>query len=200
MNRKNLNQVKDELFSFVWEFKHGDNIMYNFKILRSLYKAKDADPDPNLLNKPISILIVSIIEAILVDFLARIDQATNHLPKGIDNQILTNIKSEIAKQKKQVKLEDEILGEQIYLKRKMYHYGEIIGIFKKYELFGEKDEIIYEQLYAFGEMRNRVHIENYHRKLEDREDLVFTVSRVEALEEVFRSLWSKMSVDFKRPW
>ena len=193
-------KATQELFEFVWDFKHGDNIVYNFEVLRSLYNARDNDPQPNLLNKPITISIVSIVEAILVDFLARIDQATSHLPAGIDIQTLTDIKSEIEKQKKPVKLDDEILGEQIYLKRKMYHFNEIVGIFKKYEVFGGKDDDIYEQLSTFGAIRNRVHIENYHRNFEERENLVFTSKRLEALEEVLRSLWLKMKVDYRRPW
>ena len=31
-----LDELEDELFTFIWNFKHGDNIMYNFKILKAL--------------------------------------------------------------------------------------------------------------------------------------------------------------------
>ena len=88
INLDNLEQVSEELFNFVWNFKHGDNIMYNFKILHSLYRAYETVDDKQLLNKPITIQIVSIVEAILIDFLTRIDEATNHLPGGVDRETL----------------------------------------------------------------------------------------------------------------
>ena len=66
---------------FIWNFKHRDNIHYNFKILAALYKAMADSKKKNLFYKPVTIQIVSIIEAIFIDFLIRIDQATGHLPK-----------------------------------------------------------------------------------------------------------------------
>ncbi len=194
-----LKKVKDELFAFIWNFKHGDNIMYNFEILSALYKASDNTTNRNILNKPITITIVSIVEAILIDFLARIDQATHHLPGGVDRETLEKIKVEIEKKKKPETVEDK-LGERIYLRRKMYHYNEIIKILKKYEFFGKKDDVIYEQLTRFGEMRNRVHIENYYQNFEEREHRVFTSQRLNKLEGVLSILWKKMLTDYKRPW
>ncbi|MBO6824545.1 MAG: hypothetical protein JJ890_19660, partial [Pseudomonadales bacterium] len=84
--------------------------------------------------------------------------------------------------------------------RKMYHYNEIVELFKKHEIFGEKGDPIYNQLKHFGDMRNRVHIENYHQNLEGHEAQVFSANRLEALEETLRSLWVKMANDYKRPW
>lgn len=191
--------MNDELFTFIWDFKHGDNIMYNFEILKALYIARDNAANKNILNKPITITIVSIVEAILIDFLTRIDQATNHLPGGVDRETLDKIKAEIEKKKTPVKIEDE-LGERIYLRRKMYHFNEIIKILKKHELFGAKQDDIYEQLSQFGDMRNRVHIENYHQNFEEREYRVFTSQRLTDLEGILSNLWKKMTTDFKRPW
>lgn len=70
----------------------------------------------------------------------------------------------------------------------------------KYELFGNKNDIIYDSLKEFGNMRNRVHIENYYNNLEDREEKVFTSARVEKLEEILFELWKMMINKHQRPW
>jgi hypothetical protein len=198
-NLKDIQSVNDELFTFVWNFKHGDNIVFNFEVLKALYESRSIISDKNKLNKPITIFIVSIIEAILIDFLTRIDQATKHLPANVSGETLDLIKEEIEKKKKPEKIEDGF-GERIFLRRKMYHFNEIIKILKKYELLAERNDEIYEQLMTFGDIRNRVHIENYHQKLEDRENEVFTSQRLTALEELLANLWNKMKEDYKRPW
>ena len=200
INLENLEEVGEQLFTFVWEFRHGDNIMYNFEVLQELYKARNNSPNKDIYNKPITVTIVSIIEAILIDFLTRIDQATNHLPGNVDRETLDKIKLEIESKKRPVKVDDEVLGEQIYLRRKMYHFGEIVSVFEKYELFGSLEEGMYRKLRHFGDMRNRVHIENYHQNLESRENRVFTSRRLAELEDVLATLWDKMKSDYKRPW
>ena len=131
--------------------------------------------------------------------MTRIDQATNHLPSGIDSEMIKKLKYEIEKRKKPVKVENN-LGERIIFKRKLYHLNELIKILQKYELFGEKEHIIYSQLQKFGEMRNRVHIENYFNNFEDDEYKVFTSQRLTTLEEILSNLWEKMLIDYKRPW
>jgi len=131
--------------------------------------------------------------------LARIDQATDHLPNGIEPVVLDNIKVEIGKQKKPVKIEDK-LGEKILFKRKMYQFSEIINLLKRYEILGSKKDKIYDLLTDFGTMRNRVHIENYYQNLEDRENRVFISSRLIDLENILFELWEKMITDFMRPW
>lgn len=198
-NLDDLESVNEGLSKFVWSFKHGDNIMYNFTVLQALYLAQRSATPEGILNKPITILLVSIIEAILIDFLSRIDQATNHLPANVNRETLDNLKQEIESKKRPVKVEDEF-GERIYLRRKLYQFNEIIGLLKKYELFGNTDEPIYDDLTSFGCLRNRVHIENYHRNFEDKENKVFTKKRLVELERVLGDLWTKMTNDFKRPW
>ncbi len=198
-NLDKLETVSEELFTFVWSFKHGDNIMYNFTVLQALYIAqRDAKP-AGVFNKPITILLVSIVEAILIDFLSRIDQATNHLPANVDRVTLDQIKQEIESKKRPEKIEDEF-GERIYLRRKLYHFNEIVELLRKYELFGKNDDSIYGALMRFGHLRNRVHIENYHQNFEDRENMVFTLQRLSDLERVLGDLWTKMTNDYKRPW
>lgn len=194
-----MGSVNEGLFKFVWNFKHGDNIIYNFTVLQALYAAQANANSGSILNKPITILLVSIIEGILIDFLTRIDQATTHLPAHVSRETLDKIKQEIERKKRPEKINDEF-GERIYLRRKMYQFGELIEIFTKYGLFGDKDENIYNDLVNFGYLRNRVHIENYHRNFEDRETFVFTNKRLGELESVLSSLWAKMINDYKRPW
>jgi len=89
---ENLDQVNDQLFTFVWDFKHGDNISYNLRVLAALYAARVGTENKDILNKPITIAIVSIVEAILIDFLTRIDGATTHLPANVDRDTLDKIK------------------------------------------------------------------------------------------------------------
>lgn len=194
-----MEEVEDQLFTFIWNFKHGDNIFYNFEILQTLYETGLSAKNKSRLNKPITITIISIIEAILVDFLTRIDQATNHLPANISRATLDKIKAEIDSKKIPEERESSS-GKYIYMKRKIYNYSEIIKILKRYELFGEKKDIIYEELEKYGDMRNRVHIENYYNKLEVDEIDVFTSQRLSDIENVLIVLWKKMITEYKRPW
>lgn len=199
INLNNIKEVENQLFEFVWNFKHGDNIIYNFEVLQALYEACAKSNNKNRFNKPITIIIVSIIEAILIDFLSRIDQATNHLPANVSRATLDKIKAEIESKKIPEEI-DGVVGKQIFMRRKMYQYSEIIRILKKYELFGQKKDIIYDQLEKYGNMRNRVHIENYYNNLEGKESDVFTSQRLIDLENVLTTLWQKMIADYKRPW
>lgn len=198
-NLDDMDSVNEGLFKFVWNFKHGDNIIYNFTVLQALYAAQANTKSGGILNKPITILLVSIIEGILIDFLTRIDQATTHLPGNVSRETLKALKQEIENKKRPEKVNDE-LGERIYLRRKMYQFGEIVEIIKQYELFGKKDDQIYKDLVNFGYLRNRVHIENYYRNFEDRETFVFNNKRLGELEDMLSKLWEKMTNDYKRPW
>lgn len=190
MDLSDLETVKDNLFEFIWTFKIGDNIMYNFEILKELYKAKE-NSNSLAFNKPITVTIVSIIEAILIDFITRISQASNHRPSNIDTEKLEKMKCEIKKER--VKNGDRY-------KRKLYGFKEIIKLSRKYELFGGKNDNIYNQLKKFSDMRNRVHIENYYKHFEVDEFNVFTSKRLIELEYILYNLWNVMVSDYKRPW
>ena len=199
MELDDLEKTKEELFTFVWDFKHGNNIVYNIEVLKSLYESRENLANPNILNKPITIQIVAILEATLIDFLTRIDQATTHLPGEIARETLDALKEEIEKDKKPHAIETE-LGEHIYMRRKMYHLSQIIKMLKKHEIFGDQNDEIYDRLSHFADMRNRIHIENYYGNLEGREQRVFTPARLAELEKTLDALWKKMTTDYKRPW
>src|SRR4051812_26192085 len=59
---------------FIGNFKIGDNINYNLDILALLYAqyAAASEHDRQLLRKPIVVIAVSIVEAMLYDFHARV--------------------------------------------------------------------------------------------------------------------------------
>ena len=93
--RFNINDVEHDLSVFIWTFKHADNITYNFNILENLYLSKGKSNNSELFNKPITIIIVSIIECILVDLLDRVNTATNHLPHNTDKNKMLNLKNDL---------------------------------------------------------------------------------------------------------
>jgi hypothetical protein len=190
LDLSDLDSIEDQLFKFIWTFKVGDNILYNFELLQVLYNAK-LDSNNSVFNKPITITIVSIIEAILIDFIRRIGEATDHKPPNIPKDELKKMKSKIIK--------DRVKVGAIY-KRKKYYFREIINLFQEYEIFGEKDDDFYNLLSEYGFMRNRVHIENYYENHEKDEENVFTNERLERLETILYQLWNKMISDYPRPW
>ena len=63
---KTKEQLKQELGSFIWDFKISDNIEYNLDALFNLIEDNNQDRD---YKKPISFMAVSVIEAIMIDFL-----------------------------------------------------------------------------------------------------------------------------------
>ena len=72
---------------------------------------------------------------------------------------------------------------------------------EEYELLGPQSAAgIYELLRRFGDMRNRVHIENYYGNLERDESKVFTDARLATLESLLSSLWERMTMVYPRPW
>jgi hypothetical protein len=76
---------------FIYEFKAGDNIAYNFEILGELYSHKNSlSKDKKiLLHKPIIIIIVSIVEAMFRDLYERIRKIPGDFPE-IDTNYFHN--------------------------------------------------------------------------------------------------------------
>ncbi len=63
---------------FIGDFKIGDNINHNLKILEVMYKryAEADDAEKRLLCKPIVVLLVSLIDAVFYDLHTRIKTFT----------------------------------------------------------------------------------------------------------------------------
>lgn len=200
LHDKEPSQVKDELKLFIWSFSRGGNILYNCEVLRRLYSASDSmnhiqrSLSEQYLRKPKTLITVSIIEAILIDFISRIDGANFHLPDNVDSSSLKKLKAKIEKEKKPLK------GTPSFKKRKMYHLGDIIKIIEFYALFGTQGDKFYEDLKIQADIRNRIHIENYNNNLEEKEKNVFTNERMSRLEQLLSTVWEKMITDYKRPW
>ncbi len=76
MNKNQRETLTDVVFTFIWSFKKGDNIIYNFEILFELYRSKKATKS-KYFNKPIILIIAAIIECILDDFALRVKQHVN---------------------------------------------------------------------------------------------------------------------------
>lgn len=73
--------------NFFWDYKRMDNVNYNFDVLEKLYEAKKTLSNTRLMNKPIIVQIVSIIECCLYDFLTRIKQRTKD-PLNVEDSII----------------------------------------------------------------------------------------------------------------
>jgi hypothetical protein len=69
--------------SFIGNFKIGDNIHYNLDVLKALYISRAGLPayQKYFLEKPITVILVSICEAIIYDFIGRSKLFTR---EGID--------------------------------------------------------------------------------------------------------------------
>jgi hypothetical protein len=176
MNKEERELVESAITgTFMWSFKKGDNIVYNFEILWELYRARSAaQAQKQYYNKPITLLIVAIMECIFDDFINRVGQ---HVYDKIPN--LTSKEISLIRAKKLDKLD---------------HY---ISIAKKYNLF-DRDTSFYDTLDFLRRVRNRFHIQNTLHQLDSDESKVFTAStRIEA-EKAFEIILEIMMVKFPR--
>lgn len=195
-------QIKEKLNKFVWGFKVGDNITYNLDILFNLYKLREnlSTKDKDLLNKPIVISLISIIEAIFFDWICLLDGATNHFPKSLSNkqkEIKTKLKSERQKFKYKIPETEEIID---CYRIRNYKFSEIIDFIKEFELFGKKDDKIYANLAEANFLRNRIHIFNWFQNFETDELKVFTEKRLNYVETLLEEILEKMVNNYPRPW
>ena len=176
MNKEQRELVESAITgTFMWSYKKGDNIVYNYEILWELYKASGAEQSRRYYyNKPITLLIVAIIECIFDDFINRVGQ---HVYDKIPN--LTSKEINLIRAKKLDKLD---------------HY---ISIAKKYNLF-DRDASFYDILDFLRRARNRFHIQNSLHQLDANESKVFTTStRIEA-EKAFEIVLETMMVKYPR--
>ncbi|ERS89650.1 hypothetical protein Q667_11855 [Marinobacter sp. C1S70] len=163
---------------FIGDFKTGDNIGYNLKSLNALYSAQNAasPSEARLFCKPITITMVSIIEALLHDLFFRIQSYTSEGVKNIADQVLNDIRS---------KTLDQL---QTY-----------IAAAKKHDLLGASGTDLYEKLDELRKVRNRVHIQNVKKQLDANESQVFTPSRQKSTEELLERVLKHVSNKYERP-
>lgn len=178
--------------SFIGDFKRGDNINYNLKILKTLYESHAAlEPEKQTyLRKPIFLTIMSIVEAILYDFDSRIRHFTREGVQNLGNDILALIRG---------KQYDDL--------------AKYIACAKRHSFFDTVHQQFYDELEELRKIRNRIHIQNYNNYLPRDENRAFTPNNIFlaecALEVVMRTMNKKyprpISVqgaveDFSIPW
>lgn len=171
--------------TFMWSFKKGDNIVYNLDILWSLYGAQKVSKKPEYFNKPIIIIIASIIECIVEDLTRRIQQHSN--------EPVPNITREIKKDFKYTTRRGSVALKQL---KQFNHY---IDMCEKHKIFGER-EIIYSTLNKIRDIRNRVHIQNHSSILEEDEIDVFTDKARDVSEMLLSVVILIMIIKYPRPW
>ncbi|MBM7048373.1 hypothetical protein [Rhizobium lusitanum] len=173
---------------FIGDFKLGDNIVFNLRVLKTLYafRAQGNPAQKRYLQKPITLLNISIIEATLYDFHLRIKSFTRE-GVGLPQKML-----------------DAIRGKQID------EFEKYIASAKKNDFFELKDTDFYDKLDELRKLRNRVHIQNTKNHFERDDSQAFSEARMvlseQALEQVIKTLAEKHPRDhkyvqkFELPW
>jgi hypothetical protein len=177
--------------NFIGDFKLGDNINYNLRLLHLLYEYFDnADGDERrFLCKPIILTLVSINEAVLYDLHTRVQAFTREGVKGLTDTIVAYIRG-----------------------RQLDKFKQYIDSARKHDLFDAADTAFYERLDDLRRLRNRVHIQNTDNDFEPDERDAFNERRKElaekALEKTLRTMAGKYprgpafnhAADFQLPW
>jgi preprotein translocase subunit SecA len=175
---------------FIGDFKIGDNINHNLKILEVMYKryAEADDAEKRLLCKPIVVLLVSLIDAVFCDLHTRIKTFTR---EGVENIIASSI-------------------EYIRTRKKMDDLEKYIASAKKHGLIELLDHKLYDDLDELRKLRNRIHIQNTKNYPPRNEYDAFTSDKKllaeKAVERTFRVMANKYArkldyVDsFSLPW
>ncbi len=190
-------EIADKLDAFVWNYKVGDNIAYNFQQLYFFYHKKEiekSEEKKKLYNKHLSITIVSIIEGIFYDLITRLDGATNHFPDSITASKEAQIKAHLDKDKQWFMTR---LGRRKRVKN--YKLGEIRDFLKRYLLLGSQTNPIYSDLEEAIFLRNRIHIFNWFGNFERDEQDVFSDTRLVKLEKLLVKVINGMFIIYPRP-
>jgi hypothetical protein len=164
--------------SFIGDFKTGDNIIYNLSCLKVLYAAQESasSSEAGLFSKPITITMVSIIEALLHDLFYRIK---NHTSEGVQNIAIKVLKDVRSKTLDQLET--------------------YIAAAKKHDLLGAAGTDLYEKLDELRKVRNRIHIQNVKQQQPLNENKVFTISRQKSTKAVLEQVLKHVADKYKRP-
>lgn len=142
-------------FPFLWNFRRGDDLHYNYKVLQELVSSRKGTNKYHL-NKAIIVFNASIVECIIYDFFNRIlhSKHGDHVPK-LKTETIEHFK------KWEIKCPDIL---------KKVKFRVLIDKFKKYEILGDISKDIYKGLEDLSSDRNRIHIQNQQGK-QPREDI-----------------------------
>lgn len=163
---------------FIAKFKIGDNVHYNLQVLAQLYRhfGGDSADDRKLLCKPITILLVSIIEAFLYDIHFRGGHFTT---EGIVNAARSWLE---------------------WLRSKnVDDFGNLNGSARKYNLLAGIGGEIYDNLDELRKLRNRIHIQNSKGELEADDAAAFTLARMTAAEKALEKVAKYFAAKYPRP-
>jgi len=177
---------------FFWDFKRMDNVNYNFSIVEILYTAKKANRNNTHFNKPITILLIAMIECMLYDLIIRIRTHMNDPFPNMNWSIVSFFRG----------------------KRETDELKVIITNIQAQNLLrANPGDTIYADLEHLRCVRNRVHIQNRWNTLDRDEPRVFTDAELQTAEQCFEKVcevlcnvyprWNKQPlpmVDFPRPW
>jgi hypothetical protein len=161
---------------FIGDYKLGDNIAYNFEILGALYalRAGASEEQKEALRKPIIILNVSIIDAVLYDFY--------HKVRTLKREGVANISAAL------VSLWQRMTVDKLAMS---------IDQARKHNLFAEP-QAFYDQLDDLRKLRNRVHIQNEKRDFEPDDHVAFSEARLILSEQAVEKVLVKMARDHPR--
>lgn len=158
---------------FFWNFKRMDNVNYNFRIVEHLCCAKKTS-QILIFNKPIIVIIISIIECILYDFLRRINQHTQEIIPGLD---LNDTKTKVL---------DEL--------------SPILSHVKKHNYLQEKvGENLYDSLDQLRVLRNRIHIQNRSNQLDKDEHKIWTQKNLKLAGHCLERICKVLCINYPRP-
>lgn len=169
-----------------------DNVNYNFRIVTELYDAKKKSSQKSLYNKPITIILVAIIECMLYDFIIRI--------KGYKWDPFPNMTTRIAQSIRGINDTDQM--------------SKLINICRDEDLLQDATKgSFYDELEEVNKIRNRLHIQNKYGYSASDEHRVFTASNLLLVQETFKHVcdvlcnvyprWNQSPIpmsDFPEPW
>jgi hypothetical protein len=158
---------------FIADFAIGDNINRNLDTLRLFYTlgAEDSSKWP-LLRKPIIVILVSVAEALLYDFISRIQSKEN--VATLPPETVTALR-----EKDFSKLANLIDGA------------------RKFDLF-KADDDFYKQLDELRKLRNRVHIQNEREHFQRKEAVAFNALRQREAEKALEYIAKFLAAEHPR--
>lgn len=164
--------------TFIGNFKIGDNIHYNLDVLRALYSSRDLLPENQrpYLEKPITVIVVSICEALIHDFIGRSKSFTREGINGLSEGELESLRNQ-----------------------KSHNMENKIKLIKDLDLLKTSDPRVYQYLGYLVKLRNRIHIQNEFQNLELDEVNAFTVSRRVEAEKMLELFMRRLGSLYPRP-
>jgi hypothetical protein len=162
---------------FIGNFKLGDNIAYNFKIITLLYEVYEVadESEKRLLCKPCIVFLASIAEAVLHDLRMRIKLFTVEGVKNVSSSVIQTVRL-----------------------KKIDDFKKYIESARARNLFDQADKEFYDRLDDLRRLRNRIHMQNKDGDFEPDEFNAFSPDRMGLAEQVVDKLLRTMERKYAR--